>query len=559
MRNKMQILIMLALVLAYTGANAQYTGGNGRGDIVANKAATKLGNNFITNGNWSVTGNWSSAVLPATTETVHISAHATIDGTVTVQSLTIYEGASLNIPSGKALTVTGTLTNKAGEARLVIESGGSLIHHSNGLAGTVKRVITGSSNLADLRYHFVGVPVYQETPVSGLFLDSYLYRPDPTATNSAGDFGNWVGIGPSTTEPLALNQGYMIYYPGESKEYAFAGTLNNGTFDYSLTGHTGADVYTFNLIPNPYPSSIVWDLNSTGWIESAGIGGSCYIWNAANKNYSTIASSSSSYIPVGQALMVLVTDQASPTLSVNNNARLHSSQAFYKSTTAFENFLSIKAEANGCADETAVWLNDEATPDFDLQTDGLKLYGSDNAPQLYTTSGDQKKLSINSLPNTNQKIEIPVGFELQTAGNVSFTFSSIESFPTDLPIFLWDKQADLMIDLRTATQYAFAHQPENDPDRFVLLINSAVSVEQPATPPDNLVATIGNGQLHVMIPENVKAPVQLNLFNTGGQLVYTTVVSSGSSSVALPALPSGVYMVQAVNDSYSAVKKVFCK
>lgn len=559
MRNKIQLFITLALLLAFTGANAQYSGGDGRGDIMTGAASTKLGNNFVTDGNWSVNTNWSISALPAADEVVYILADATLDQDVTINGLIIHTGCSLTIPSGKRLTINGVITNNAGEAGLVIESGGSLIHNSNDLAGTVKRIVSGSSELEDLRYHFVSVPVYQETPVSGLFLGSYLYRLDPTALNTNGDYGNWVGIGSSTTEPLALKQGYMIYYPGESKEYAFAGTLNNGTFDYTLTGHTGAGVYTFNLIPNPYPSSIVWNLASTGWNESAGIGGSCYIWNAASQNYSTIASSASSYIPVGQAMMVLVTDQALPTLSVNNNARVHSSQDFYKSTTAFENFLSIKAEANGCADETAVWLNDEATPDFDLQTDGLKLYGSDKAPQLYTISGDMKKLSINSLPNTTQKIEIPVGFELLTAGNVSFTFSSIESFPPDLPIFLWDKQADLMIDLHTATRYTFAHQPENDPDRFVLLINSAVSVEQPATPPDNLVATIGNGQLHLMIPETVKAPVQLNLFNTGGQLVYTGVVSSGSSSVALPALPSGVYMVQAVNDSYSAVKKVFCK
>ena len=123
MKNKLRIFVMLAIMLAFTGANAQYTGGNGRGDIKLAISSTKLGNDFKTSGNWSGTGNWSSGVLPATTETVHISANATVDAAeVTVQSISIYSGGSLTIPSGKAFTVNGSLTNAAGTTGLVIKS-----------------------------------------------------------------------------------------------------------------------------------------------------------------------------------------------------------------------------------------------------------------------------------------------------------------------------------------------------------------------------------------------------------------------------------------------------
>jgi hypothetical protein len=289
MKNKIQLFIMLALVLAFTGANAQYTGGNGRGDIVADKAATKLGNNFVTNGNWSVSNNWSISALPASDEVVYILANATLDQDVTINGLVIHTGSSLTIPSGKTLTVNGALTNNASNGGLVIESGGSLIHNSNDIAATVKLTITGSSNLTLNKYHFVSIPTQYAAPTSNLFLGSYLYDLDPTQLNENNDFGKWIGLGELTNTPLFTNKGYMIYYPGASKEYSFTGSLNNGTFNYALSGHSnkGIDIYTFNLIPNPYPSAIVWNTADASWSASPGIGGVCYIWN--NGNYTKIS------------------------------------------------------------------------------------------------------------------------------------------------------------------------------------------------------------------------------------------------------------------------------
>lgn len=162
----------------------------------------------------------------------------------------------------------------------------------------------------------------------------------------------------------------MVYYPGDSITYTFEGNLNNSNYNYSFTGHNGAGVYTFNLIPNPYPSSIIWNtVDSLKWTKSAGIGGSCYVWNSPSGNYSTISSGATSYIPAGQSFMVLVTNEESPTMSVLNAACAHNGQTFYKSVTEIENQLVIKTTSNNYADETVVKFAYEAIEDFDLQTD----------------------------------------------------------------------------------------------------------------------------------------------------------------------------------------------
>ena len=105
----------------------------------------------------------------------------------------------------------------------------------------------------------------------------------------------------------------------------------------------------------------------------------------------------------------MVYNEASPTLTVKNAARAHSTQAFYKSTQNISNQRSIKADANGYTDITHVAFKSDATDDFDLQTDGLKMFGLEDAPQLYSLSANQK-YSINSLPELTGYKSVPHEF-----------------------------------------------------------------------------------------------------------------------------------------------------
>jgi hypothetical protein len=477
---------------------------------------------------WTDVLNWSLGSIPTASENIFISDAAltpvlSTGVTANCDKLLIADNAGMVISAGGALTVSGTLTKSANPAELIIESGGSLIHNSNDVAATVKLQITGSSTLTLNKYHFVAIPTQYATPTTNLFLGSYIYKLDPLQqidppTNPA--YGNWVGLGTSTTTPLMLNQGYMIYYPGNSHEYTFTGNLNNGTFNYSLVGHSGTDVYTYNLVPNPYPSSLVWNTADAAWTKSAGIGGTCYIWNAATGNYTNLASSATSYIPVGQAMMVLAVDEALPTLSVNNNARSHSSQAFYKSG-GIENLLTIKATANGYADETVVHFIGEATEGFDLQVDGMKLQGLEDAPQLYTLSAD-KKFSINNLPLFQDQRNVDLNFETQFTGPVSFTISGIESFNPSINICLKDELTSQTINLRNQQVYTFSHNPENAANRFKLVFGGTIGIDE--TPADAGKMWIAGNTVYINAPELNGQNALMEVFNVAGQRLLSKPV-----------------------------------
>jgi len=444
----------------------------------------------------------------------------------TAGNLEIKSGKILTIPAGSQLTVSGTTTNSAGNSGLVIQSGsggtGSFIHNSASVAATVQTYITGSSAITDEKYHFVSIPTQNASPTSNLFLGSYLYKLDPTQTFATNNYGKWIALGTSTTTELQTKQGYMIYYPNTATTYTFEGNLNNGTYNYLLTGHSGAGVYTFNLIPNPYPSAIVWNTGGTGWTESAGVGGTCYLWNASTGNYTSLASANDAYIPTGQALMVLVTNESSPTLSVNNNARSHSSQAFYKSASEIENQLVIKASSNNYTDETVVRFTTEASEEFDLQTDGMKLFGLEEAPQLYTLSGNEK-YSINNLPVFQDQRTVDMSFETQFTGQVTLNFKGMESFEPSLNIYLKDELTNQTINLRNQQVYTFIHNPENAANRFKLIFGGTIGIEETASLSGNL--WISGNTLYINTPNLTGQSGLVEVYNASGQKLMSKTIA----------------------------------
>jgi len=370
--------------------NADINGDNKPDIITSNTTASVLLNTtpfpsaIIWDGSasadWNTGNNWSPNGVPAASDNVTIPDVATNDPIISsapavCNNLTISWGGSLTINASQSLTVSGTMTNNAGTGGLVIQSTasgtGSLIHDTYNVNATVQRYITGSGTLTDMMYHFVSVPLIPVTSsLSNLFLASYLYNWSET-TNA------WVHMGTPTTTALDETRGFMIYYPGASITYSFAGQMNNGSFT-ALTTYTVSSGY--NLVPNPYPSAIDWDAAS-GWTKT-GIANATYIWypsgSAGTSNYASYvagigANNGTKYIPVGQAFLVQAT--SAPVLSMTNNVRVHNTHAFWKDGEVIPDLLRIKTVAlqNNAFDEIVVHFRDGATTEFDSEFDAVDI------------------------------------------------------------------------------------------------------------------------------------------------------------------------------------------
>ncbi len=508
---------------------------------------------------WNEAGNWSTGSVPTASTNVSIPSGTTNPCHITLavstaaacNNLTIDAGAVLTIDPGKALTVNGTLVNNNGNNGLVIDSDatgtGSLIQHSASVGATVKRYLTGSETLTNGIYHFVSIPVNYNNPTSNLFLGSHLYKLDATLQDPENSdyYGLWVNLGSSTTTPLSGNSGYMVYYPAAEHTYTFSGNLTTGVFSPAVSfGGT----YTFNLIPNPYPSAINWGA-SGGWVKS-NIGATAWIWNAGSGNYTTL--SGPSYVPAGQAIIVMASGE--PVLTMNNNACVHHAQAFYKSAKA--NTLKITALSNNFYDETFVSFSDSAGLGFNPQLDGFKLWGLQDAPQLWTEK-EEYRLSVNELPLTDGWAVVPLDFKTDFTGEVVLEVSGIDGFEPWLPIRLFDQLNGSWINLRQNPNYTFVHNPANMHNRFSLVFGSPAGIGESHETEGRV--TVKNGNIVLDIPAMNGSQAGIKVYSMQGQVIrsmQTTI--NGTLHFEAPSA-AGVYVITVVTQNGNFASRFVCK
>ncbi|MBC5839735.1 hypothetical protein [Flavobacterium muglaense] len=164
----------------------------------------------------------------------------------------------------------------------------------------------------------------------------------------------WPSLHPTTS--FVKGRGYLYSTQAVNPTKEFAGLLNNGTVTYPLTNSSpDLTVKGFNLIGNPYPSSIDWKA-TTGWTRSdlitAAGGYDMYIWNPAANNYgvfnsngTTGTNSVTQYIAPTQGFFVRASTAGS--ITMGNAVRVNSgANNWMKVKAEKENRLRVKIQAN---------------------------------------------------------------------------------------------------------------------------------------------------------------------------------------------------------------------
>ena len=391
---------------------------------------------------WGTAGNWDLGVVPNSTHNVFI----TTDGQAPVipqnygqegygaecHNLTVETGATLSIPHPNtppevgALITYGTITNNG-----TIEIG---------------------FNTPQEDEHLVSSPVTSIT--AEVFEGDYLQSWDePTE--------EWVEIIDETT-PLTPAKGYSLWPTfRNSTQYTFTGTPNTGDQSITITyNNNSSEQDGFNLVGNPYPSPINWDLLQPTY-------GAAYIWVPANGDYTEWNESSGGEQNIATLQSFFVyTDGSNTSLDLKNKHRTFGNTTHYRSASTLnktKNRLLLEASNGSYADQFTLRFDEHAAPGFELTNDAWKLLSDNcNVCQIWSQSPDGK-LAVDVRPYESF---IQLGFQNNQPGVYSIGIKEIADIPE---VYLEDTKTGTFHDL-TQSAYEFAWKITDSESRFNLCL-----------------------------------------------------------------------------------------
>lgn len=518
---------------------------------------------------WNLASNWVGLSVPTSLNNVIIPATGTnpvIQTTsASCNNLTIEAGAVLTINPGKALTVNGALINSAGTSGLLIKSDatgtGTLLHGTADVAASVERYVAKYNAVDDQMYHFISSPVEAQAIQPAFVADP------PTADFDfmAWDEPGYQWLNSKTANDLwndafednfVVGKGYLVAWPNNETK-TFSGDLNSFPDAIPLViTCTNTNSGGWNLLGNPFPSAIDWDLVDKG----DGMDDALYYYDNANENYkyyiqlgSFGVGGGSQYIPPMQGFMVHAKTTGTKTLSLDDTQRTHqSSELFYK--TDIPNLFTFQLEGSAKTDEAVIFFHTSATAGFDSHADAYKLLSSSAVmPQIYSLTSSEIKLSINTLPDLSLNPDVPIGIRVPATGSYKLKAIGIETFSASTEIFLHDNLTGADHSLNVNSEYPFETNISGEiNDRFEIRFKGETAINNPS---GDITVYYNQGYIRIIIPEEMKGQVSIN--NLLGQTILNkTMTFQKETVIIVQSLKPGSYFVR-VSDGKKIMNKKF--
>ncbi|HOS85402.1 MAG TPA: T9SS type A sorting domain-containing protein, partial [Bacteroidales bacterium] len=468
----------------------------------------------MTSSDWNTSSNWCGGIPNENT-------NATINNNTVQQpivnsyahcnSLLIELGSNLTISQNGILEIYENLENNGSLRILSNTSGDGQLITQNTLSGfgnyTIQRYLSANT------WHLVSSPT--QNAFSEVFLHIWL-RPYIESDNSFGEY-----IVP-TTIPLTTGKGFSVWAKMNDTRN-FTGTIHNG-----LIGPISLEKNNlgWNLIGNPYPCTIDW-LSENGW-DKQNVANAIYTWNSSQ--YASFVNGigvngGSRYIPSGQGFFVQAFS-SDASISINNAAKTSTTSQFKQHITPQQ--LTIRVANQDYSDEIVIYEEEETSKEFNIDFDAEKLYGTYNAPQLYTFKNLQKT-SIHSFSEFDSVAQTIINLEIGTDGQYSLQ-CNLKSENQYL-VYIKDLLLDSIFDGNI--EYTFFASKHDNPQRFIIQKVEKIEPNEP-----NIVTNIENINQNILLENSENKTI--TVYSISGTLLYKL---SNFNSNDLKILPKGKYIL----------------
>lgn len=286
---------------------------------------------------------------------------------------------------------------------------------------------------------------------------------------------------PAASFDLTNGRGYSVFVRDTGTPTVTArGTLRFGDVGISLTS-TGSepDAAGFNLIGNPYPAPIDWDLVSLPGgvsptislidnVSNGGLGAGQFIYYIQG---GPTVGTFDGVIGSGQAFWVQTSSNTTLTFSESHKASAINPVILREQ--AIPDLLRISVTGNGRKDEAVVYFRDEATDQFDIMYDARKRENAFLNLYTYSETGElSDRYAINALKDIGCSREVLIGMDKFTEGVYSLDFTGLNSFEKPYQVTLIDDFLNQSINLNNEPFYQFevTAEAESNGQRFRLII-----------------------------------------------------------------------------------------
>ena len=519
----------------------------------------------------------SSAYSATATAITSLSGalNASVLPTCTTCDLNIASGGELNLNASKefnSITVApGAKVTMTSNYTLSATNGITLLSDATGTATLVDNNTTDpQAVVATVQQHVTeGRNWYMSIPLADASKSIFNRGTSVVAWNeSAGTVGAWEEVS-ATGNALEKMRGYIQVatttpeVTGTTGILEFNGTLNTGAHSIATLTRTAGKT-GFNLVGNPYPSYLNWNLVDrtnvlpTMWFRTK-VGGVYKFYTYLNGSGAgevgsvTVPAGVSNLIPPMQAFWVRVENVGTGSITVDNTMRAHKdiSGNIIKAPKQNPNRLLRLQVSNGTNDdETVLYFNENASNDFDSYDATKMLNNATNVPDIFTTVGSEK-LVINGMKEIAYNTEIPLGFTTGAASDFTLAASELSNFDAGTRIFLKDNlNPTIEFELTQGASYNFSSQVTTpSTDRFSLIFRA------PGVTTDVEKSRVANAQVFVNAANQITiiAPEKsaYSIYNTVGQLMENGAMTSNSQTSNFK-LTNDMYVVK-VNNSITKV------
>ncbi len=465
--------------------------------------------------------------------------------------ITLSEGATLDIGLN-TLTVTDTAFINAGAdgyAQVIGDiSGLSAVesYRTDSSAAWLNVAFPVNATLANV----LGVTVN----ATGNAATCNIYRFDASVDADGNDEGDWIAIS-STGDPTE-NIGYQLYLDNGPNFGSFPATITS--YGNLLDGNQQVAVYDattnpWNLIPNPFPSTLEWN-SFTADADNSELANTTYYIQDGNPtiasvmfrtyNGTTGTNGGSNNIPPGQSFFVEA-DATGDLIFKNSFRNVTGTTSLYKSQSLFD-FIKLKVENKNTkrSDETVFGFDASFSLNMDNTFDAVKRRNH-IFPNLFSKSTGEE-LVYNGLNNQFATFSKTLYFSCSEDGDYAIQISDAQ-IPSSWTVELEDVLTNSRTRLNSHASYTFQHQNGNLEDRFILHINSSsIGTQAPST--HSIFSYIKNDLL--FISSDYTNRTKAVIFDMSGKALKIQDLNGQTlSSINLFKIPKGIYLLKVYEEN----------